>query len=267
MSDIDRLRDKLSKLAGPSNIAPDGWREVVATDKSEFLRAVLNEIDETILARNLTFRNGKDASFSLEVANRRLHSVTDATPAALKSAAPELLGAQFSETGDTLTEPLAAMLVLFFEGAEQISVNTAKSAMPLDPDNIGCAAEVIATSWSLKLYENKQENADKKVGAFIDQCLGLATSWVQFDANGVHLSAGEQEAIQRLTELAQQNLSDFDKRLVATFDEGAHCVVIGFGPDEGQSILYVKSANAGAFMDVPSDNLAEIHKLWHATIN
>jgi hypothetical protein len=29
----------------------------------------------------------------------------------------------------------------------------------------------------------------------------------------------------------------------------------------------VKSANAGAFMFAASDNLAEIHKLWHATIN
>jgi hypothetical protein len=264
MSDTDRLKDKLAKL-GVAGRLTGGRRQVNAANETEFLRAVLTEFDETVLARNLTFRNEANASISFEVANRRLHRLTDMSHEFTESASA-LLNQQFSETGDGLIQHLTDLLRAFFAASQQIHIVASRPEGELDPGNIGCAAEVIAAASSLALYEGKPQVTDDRTENFIDHCSRFAIAWIWFDEHGIQLSSGDDPMIKRLTVLAQSSFSEFDKQLNASFDNTAHCTIVGANDNGTHSVLYVKSGGQGAFMIVPTNSTADVHKHWQQSL-
>lgn len=260
MSDTDRLKDKLAKLGEPAQLA-SGSRRVAAADATAFLRAVLVEIDETVLARKLTFHNEADALISFDVANRRLHRLTDA-PAELANSTEGLIGQQFSETGEDLIPPLTELLTAFFAASQQIHVGTARLQDGLDPGNVGCAAEVIAAASSVVLYEDKPLVSNERVDNFVKLGSSIAKAWVWSDENGVRESGGDDSTVQSLTVLAQSSFADFDKQLNSTFNTTPHCVIVGATDNGTQSVLYVKSGGQDAFMAIPTESIAEAHRYW-----
>ena len=72
MADESRLHDKLAKLAAQAGTVGAHGRILQPWPDTGNLGEILQEIDETILARLLTFENGSGASISFEVSNRRL---------------------------------------------------------------------------------------------------------------------------------------------------------------------------------------------------
>lgn len=262
MSDSKRLRDKLAKL-GKARTPTSNGREIKAVNTTDFRRAVLHEIDETILGRALNFRNESDKGFTLEVANRRLHSVSASANDGLVGTT-ELSGQQFAEQSDVLVEHFDKLLESFFTGAHQIFVKTFKLSDSHDPENIGCAASVIAEAWSLVLYDDGQPTSINVTGAFLESCSGLAISWVQFDTSGIGNSAGEPEQVKNLTALATHDISAFDSQMEKTFDVGARCAVVGAIDIENLLVVYVNDGAQGAFLTVPSDSIVKIQELWGA---
>lgn len=261
MSDLERLGDKLSKLG--STAAPSGkyGREIVATQSAGFLRAVLLEIDETILARTLNFRNETGAGFTLEVANRRLHSVVEINLEGLTKT-KELVGQQFSEQGDNLIALLADLLNEFFAASKQIFVYPIRRADSRDPQNIGCTAEVLASNWSISLYEDLQADTNGATSAFIEFCSGISVASVQFGATGIIKTTGNSQEIDRLKELANHNISGFDIQLTKTFGDAARCVVVGAGGMENNSIIYAGDSSVGVYLLIPTKNISKIQAYW-----
>src|SRR6056297_1357048 len=71
MSDERRLENKLARLAEPA-AAPGPGRALSLAGPGGALRAVLAEIDETVLPRRLHFAAGGAVRLSVEVAERRI---------------------------------------------------------------------------------------------------------------------------------------------------------------------------------------------------
>ncbi|MGR3661846.1 MAG: hypothetical protein ACU0CA_11780 [Paracoccaceae bacterium] len=261
MSDLERLGDKLSKLGATT--APSGkyGREIEVTQSAGFLRAVLLEIDETILARALNFRNETGAGLTLEVANRRLHSVVEITLEDLTKA-KELIGQQFSEQGNTLVASLADLLNDFFESSKQIFVYPTRLTDSHDPQNIGCAAEVLATNWSLSLYENASAETDGTASEFVEFCTEISVASVQFNTAGTEKTTGDPQEIKRLKELANHDTSGFDTQLAKTFGDTSRCIVVGAGGLENNSIIYVGDSTEGAYLTIPTERISKIQAHW-----
>jgi len=226
VSDLERLGDKLSKLGASTSSSGKYGREIEVSQSAGFLCAVLLEIDETILARTLNFRNETGAGFTLEVANRRLHSVVEITLKGLIKA-NELVGQQFSEQGDNLIAPLADLLNEFFAGSKKIFVYPTRRVDGHEPQNIGCAAEVLATNWSLSLYEDVQADTNGTTSAFVEFCSEIAVASVQFNTSGIVKASGNPQEIEHLKKLANYDISEFDIQLTKTFGETPRCVVVG----------------------------------------
>ena len=98
MSDRERLEDKLQKLANADDVF-DASGRVLPLDASDPARAILAEIDETMLARRLTFTNQKGVRVVMDVAGRRLLQLIeaegisgDALAPIVESADPQLSG-------------------------------------------------------------------------------------------------------------------------------------------------------------------------------
>jgi hypothetical protein len=172
VSDDRRLRDKLAKLAsadgdiGPRRLAPgpDG----------DLVRRVLDEIDETILARGLTFRADHDSALGMEVANRRLLRLT-ALPDDLvdDEAAPALLSPIAADDEHALAL-VAETIHRFAAGRQGLSVETVPLTHPAERGAVGRSAAALAQALGIDLYADPapEEPSPDPAGGFLP---GLAT--------------------------------------------------------------------------------------------
>lgn len=265
MSDAKRLQDKLAKLTEKSAATHSGNREINTARETGFRLAVLQEIDETILGRNLIFQNENNKGFTLEAANRRLHRVIEFTLNSAENSFDNLIGQQFFEQDIEQTSRFAELLDAFFEGSQKYFVHSKRLNQTPDPENVGCAASVLATALSVDLYEKDIEAENDHSEEKLVACIKLATSWVRFDATGIVKSAGDLSGIHHLKSLIKHDMSQFDQRLDDSFGTSARFVVLGPDMSKGHLILYLKASKQGAYLILKTQNLPELQSLWHSS--
>ncbi len=265
MSDIHRLQDKLAKLSAATEGADSGGRNIRAVDKKGLLLAILHEIDETILARELTFQNDAGSALVLEVAARRLLGLAEQSGAAKSPSYDTILRQSFSEPSETLFGALAALLDEFLEGASKLVVRSKKLSRATDPSEIGCSAEALAQAWSLDLYDGDGSAAADQLDEFFAECAEISLASVQFDAEKIHRISGQEDELGRLVELAQRDHAHLDKFLDECIAKSAtpRCVVLGSSHGNRESILYVAAGTTRALFMISSEQLADIISLWH----
>ncbi len=146
MSEDRRLRDKLGKLADEESGA--GTRRLSAAGR-DLTEAILEEIDETILGRTLTFRAGDGAILRLEAANRRLLRLVDLPAGA---ADPATLLAPLGPEDDGALTAVAGAIRTFAHGRDELSVTATPVERALDPGMRGRSAAAVAQALGLTLY-------------------------------------------------------------------------------------------------------------------
>lgn len=135
MSDSERLKAKLAKLGTREDSGPEGR---LIGDGGDLGRALIDEIDETILPRRLIFTTDAGAVLTVEAASRRLVRIVDA---------PELAPAEAERTtqdGNAGLSASASVIAGFLGDAKTLHVR----ALPLDSRpsaaTVGHAAEALA---------------------------------------------------------------------------------------------------------------------------
>lgn len=146
MSEEKRLRDKLEKLAAAAEPGP---RRLLAGPDGDLSRAVLAEIDETVLARRLDFRRPDGAVMSLDVSGRRLLAI-----AALPDARADILVPLGSEA-DAALAAAAEALRRFAAGAETLTVTSRPLDREMQPGALGRSAATLARALGFALYEDE----------------------------------------------------------------------------------------------------------------
>ena len=264
MSEIRRLQDKLAKLSAAAEGVDNGGRNIRAADKKGLLLAVLHEIDETILARELTFQNDAGSTLVLVVAARRLLGLGEQTGAAKSPFHDTILGQSFSEPSEALFGALAALLNEFLEGTSKLVVRPRKLSRATDPSEIGCSAEALAQAWSLELYGSHESASSDRIEDFIAACAKISLASVRFDAENIRQKSGQEDELQRLVGLAQRNHSHLDSLLsnCVVKSDAPRCAILGSSDGNRQSILYVASGTVRALVMISSDQLADIYSLW-----
>lgn len=140
MTARDRLNSKLAKLKGGSDPAEPTVFEGV----DGMLAALLAEIDETVLPREMVLTNEKGEEARLLVAGRRLLRVggpgesLEAGPAAPDDAGSE------RDAADALAAAFHGTLRGFLDRAEEISVTARRPAYRVDPREFGCSVEMLS---------------------------------------------------------------------------------------------------------------------------
>lgn len=263
VSYINRLQDKLAKLGATG--ATDRRGQIIrAPDKNGLLRAILHALDETILARALTFQNDADHTVVFEVAARRLLRLTSQSGGAKSLAADTIIGKSFSAEGGPLVDALAALLDDFLDGTSQLIVRSAKLSRATSPSDIGCSADMLAQAWSLDLYGDQEASTTDLVEKFVAACAQYSTASVQFDGENIHQTTGQPDELGRLGELARCDLTHLDQLLDRCLPDAdtPRCVVVRIGHPDHRLILYVSSGAEKALVMVAQEHLADIHRLW-----
>jgi hypothetical protein len=145
MSEDKRLRDKLAKLADEE--AGAGERRL----SGDLVEAVLEEIDEAILGRTLTFRGEDGAVLALQAANRRLLCVT-AVPEGLAVERAMVL-APLGPEDEAALAAVAGALKAFAAGRREVVVTALPFDQPLDPGMRGRSAAAVAKVLGITLYD------------------------------------------------------------------------------------------------------------------
>ncbi|MCU0853520.1 MAG: hypothetical protein MUF63_01085 [Rhodobacteraceae bacterium] len=145
MSEDKRLRDKLAKLADEE--AGAGERRL----GGDLVEAMLEEIDEAILGRTLTFRGEDGAVLALQAANRRLLCVT-AVPEGLAVERAMVL-APLGPEDEAALAAVAGALKAFAAGRREVVVTALPFDQPLDPGMRGRSAAAVAKVLGITLYD------------------------------------------------------------------------------------------------------------------
>jgi hypothetical protein len=145
MSEDKRLRDKLAKLADEE--AGAGERRL----SGDLVEAMLEEIDEAILGRTLTFRGEDGAMLALQAANRRLLCVT-AVPEGLAVERAMVL-APLGPEDEAALAAVAGVLKAFAAGRREVLVTAVPFDQPLDPGMRGRSAAAVAKVLGITLYD------------------------------------------------------------------------------------------------------------------
>lgn len=148
MTEDRRLRDKLAKLAAEETGAAE--RRLAGDDP---VRAMLEEIDETILARRLAFRGTDGAMLSLEAANRRLLGLVEAPDDVSASEDRSSLFAPLPPDDDDALAMVAAALQRFAAGRGPLSVTAAPLGREVGAGTRGRSAAAVAEALGFALYD------------------------------------------------------------------------------------------------------------------
>lgn len=265
MSDIERLKNKLARLSANTDAMDATGREIQAADGKGLLRAVLQEIDETILAREIIFRNAAGSTLGFEVANRRLLRVSDWPAKSIPAAAATALKLPFADAASPAIDALAKLLQVFLKDRDSLTVSFARLSRSSDASEIGCSAAALAEAWSLDLYATSEASQKRLLEKFIASCADLVQAWLLIDGLDILRSGGPADQVQQLTELSRGDIAAFDEQLVhaSPAAERAHCMLLGTKEPKSATILYAKNAESRAFMLLPAEHWPEISALWH----
>jgi hypothetical protein len=257
VNDDRRLRDKLARLA-----AADDGRPEAAGDP---LRAILLEIDETVLPRTLVFRAPDGAALVLEVANRRLQAVVSLP----HDVAPDT-------DGDRVAGPLPpddagalAAVAAALRGFARLHGGFTVAAEPLDrgldASGLGRSATALAEALGLDLYDAPEPvpmpDPARGFEAGLAR-LALATAAVA-DGTASAATGPDADAVRRLSSLREGALAALLAHLGPPAARAGRFVVMA-GADEALFIGQTEAARAVAAL-LPADHAGALVALWHAT--
>lgn len=253
MSDEERLRNISVQLTADPKPSPDGARAVALSDMADGLRAVLAEISETVLTRDVVVSiDGADAVM-LRLAGRRIYDVTGAKAGALN-------GTALSEENPEQAGDLATLFQDLLYGASEVSFLAVRSETPIDPTAIGWSADALAQAWGVDLFAafGAVSPAD-----FIQACKGKAVAALLIEGEAEVVRDGADDLVQILRDqiaLSGVQPATLSRCFRAPADTGL--VVLGTGTGDNLSIVLARSADSKGAILVPADQIGAVYGAW-----
>jgi hypothetical protein len=254
-----RLRDKLAKLA--SEETGGGERRLAGGDLA---RAILEEIDETILARRLTFRRDDGATLALEVANRRLFGLV-VLPGHHSSEDSDRPVAPLQADDEDALQAVAETLRSFAAGRGTLAVTTAPLGRAVGSGTGGRAAAAIARAMGLDLYDRPAPpvtpDPARGFGAGLAR-LARAVAVVE-DGRPSPATGPDTDAVDRLTRLDATAVAALEAELGAGQGGAARFLLLS---GAREALFFGRRPDGRAVAAIlPADHAGPVAALWRAT--
>jgi hypothetical protein len=252
-----RLRDKLAKLAAEES---DGGERRLAG--GDLARAILEEIDETILARRLAFRRDDGATLALEVANRRLLGLVELPGDISPEDGARLLAPLPADDEDAL-HAVAEALRGFAAARGTLAVTATPLGRPVGPGTGGRSAAAVARAIGLDLYDRPAPPVTP------DPARGFAAGLAQLaravaavkDGRPRPATGPDAEAVDRLTRLDADAVAALEGEL----RDGAEAPFLLLS-GAGEALFFGRTPDGRAVAAIlPADHAGPVAALWRAT--
>jgi hypothetical protein len=265
---------RLQALQAASVFAPGARRVIAVAGAARPLAALLREVNETVLGRNLRFETDAGASLAIDVAGRRLLRVTAASGVA---GAETCLATKV--LGHAQQDDLARLLQTFATRGCELRV----MAAPLDRGGEGMSIGLpVARLADLLAIDLNQMDDEPEVALVHEAGLGFLPkiaaemgdglmAWlIQPGDAGADASLVESGGPDEMVEHLQAFLTDEMTALTAQLDMvtlkpgDPVCTVLGTTLLEGHSILCVRAEGSVLLGVIAGDAAASVLRAWNA---
>ena len=242
----------MERLASPA--APGAVRRLAADDAEGLMAAILCEVDETMLGRELDFRNGRGETVGLDVLGRRLLRVRAIAPADRAAPFPGLAGTPLADPQAPAAAALRALLAEFVAGSDSLTVTARKLARRPQSADLGCAPQALAEAWGLVLRDDGPEG----IAGFIAACDALADAWLALENRAPSARSGDPALAARLAAIAAAGIALPERNAPG-------CIVLD-GPGGAQLLLYGRDGGQEVLMAFPADRLEAVLDAWQRAL-
>lgn len=271
------LESRLRALQAESRFASGARRILSGGPEAKPLTALLCEVNETILARNLHIETGNGASLAMDVAGRRILRITSAT--GVEGSEPCMTAPVLE---DAHRDELCRLLQRFCQTSPELQVVTGPMTRDGEGMTVGVPVSRLAEHLSIDLNpaEAEQSNAMEPepqsdgsggfLAKFSVQTGARLIAWLihsdnDADQTGI-MQAGPEDMVLHLRGF----LDDERPALMAQLDRVTRgpdqpvCIVLGADLQQGHSLLCVR-ANGGLLLGVISGEAAgSVLQAWNA---
>lgn len=256
MIDERAVAKKLTILAGEKPVFRNGGRVISNGILPPPLTAVLEEIDNTVLKRRLTFRAG-DSFLSFVVAGRRLMNLVAASPDL--SMAQPLVGTALSHDDEETFEAVAAAIVALTDDPRPVLVESAQSEEGGVHTNIGIPVDHMTELMGIDLADRPQP-----MQHFIEACEHVCSACLYW-VGGVWIGQSDDDALlSRLRGIAEGQWDRFRD----AYGKNGHSVetprliILDRALGEDGSVTATWAHGEFAIFAHEQSDAAEIHDSW-----
>ncbi len=259
MKDIERLSGAVAKLgAKPEPRAAHG-RVLDAVNPQGLFEAVLGEIEETILGRELWLRNARGEEVRLEVSGRRLLRMCSVAPKELGGACEPHIGAPIIDAHGPASCAVAEVLSAMAKGSPSIAVVSSKLSRCPDSAETGCSTEALLASWTRRKTSFARFNPPP-VAARVTRISTYSNALVLLADGRLIRQEGEQELICHLT-----HMSRIESLQAGRFPPGRGIqsfILISAATCEENTILYARDETHALLAHFTGHSASTLVSLW-----
>lgn len=262
MDDFSRLEAKLAKLRQRAS-APGESRTIRGTPE-RLLAAVVSQIDETILPRELGFTQG-DTSIFIAVANRRLQALAAAS--ALRDAAAGLVGKAIADAEDPALGQLRDVLIGLLAAGDVWTISSRRQSGDGFPSDIGVPSGPLARAWQIAASGAGRENPDAELADYLKSLGARATAWLLIEGEEVKDQSGPEDIVAGLSNKAALFLDGyFSKKDMLFQGETGPSGLVFAGDIDGAAVLFVECETSMAFVMTNAADVATLARDWQARV-
>ncbi len=252
---------RLKSLGQKSRFNRNNARIIASGNPGENVKALLQEINETILARALEFQTDTGAKLGLDVIGRRVLHIT-ALQMPNEGETSPLIGELLSE-GDHL-EQFIQTISLFAKDANEVSVIASMPDQAFDTSAVGLQAGHLLKN--IPASNEVKEPAIKDASAAIAILTGIPgiTEWLIAKGDDAGVNSGDSKTITELEKVAENTAETLDHYLDQFTANPMEPVatVVGTLSDNYDSILCFRINNQLGLAVAPSDSIPSIIDTW-----
>ena len=280
MTKSENLLKRITRIADAGTTYKQGRRVLTEGGRTAILPAMLQEIDETILARELTFYSDTGNSITLVAKGRRLWRVCTAKPKSLIPKGTDLVAVNLSDSNTDEMRALAKLMHKFAETAKSLSVSIAETEPDSDYSAMGLSVRILRDTWGVSAEVSTGVSADaaatdddpKDAAAtpggpaslqeFVDGLSNeILASAVMADDTLIS-SSGSDKQIKLLQDLIKEHLGAMDAEFKKLRNKASPQSLIILNRDNKYFIISARMKNQTALIVCKHEKMPRIVTVW-----
>lgn len=264
MTDREKIQASLAQIAAEDNTDARGSRILSPNAQKSLIQALLSEIDDTILPRELSITNARGQSIQFEVAGGRLIRVSDTTGFDASEVISTFFGKPLQKSDGDVLSQLGKFCQDFVAATDMLKVRATALTAARDPANIGCPAQDLAAAWGVKFARPGSTHATDAAAEFVRRSMEFCDAAITLKSGAIIERSGAVDDLQQLETLVQSDLGTLIAPVVAVSGEELQGGYVFLASANGaeQSIVLVYCGELTALIAGPKEVETRFHTLW-----
>jgi len=267
MIESQDIMKRLKSLGNKSRFNHNNARIIASGNPDENPKALLQEINETILARVLEFHTDTGAKLCLDVIGRRVLHITEIQTPSDDGADNPLVGILLSESEHL--EKFIQTVLLFTKNAKELSVITSTPKQEFDTSSVGLQAGHLIKN--IPVTGDALEPATQTGSAAIQIVTSTTgiTDWLIVKGEDAGMNSGESKNLAALEKIAGNSAGKYESYLdqFTTKPNEPVATILGTLSENREAILCFRTGGQVCLAVINGEKIPLIINKWRELHN